>query len=512
MSLGCDNKKYALISVFDKNNVEKIVEFLIKKKYEIISTGGTLKYLREKGFSPIEISDYTGFPEILDGRVKTLHPKVHAGILSLRDKMEHMETNKNYNIPYIDFVVVNLYPFFEKVNSDLSFNEKIEFIDIGGPTLLRAAAKNFKDVVVLSDPKDYELVIDEFERKESISYETRKYLAFKVFNMISSYDACISNFLYDKSYGFPEYLSLSYKKDFDLRYGENPHQKASFYIDSYYDGFFKNFEKLHGKELSYNNIKDIDAAWKIACEFENPVAVGVKHNVPCFVAVADNLYNAYLKGLRCDDISIFGGIVAFNGKVCSDLAKKLNEIFLEIIIANDFSDEALYILKKKKNLRIIKIKDNKIKQKYDFSPVDGGILLQEYDNFLFEGFNVVTSKVPDNYLKDQMIFAYKVVKYCKSNAIVVTTDFATSGIAGGQVNRIWAAKQALSRAKDRFNQIDVLASDGFFPFPDVVEEALKYGVKAIIQPGGSIKDNESIELAEKNNIIMVITNTRHFKH
>lgn len=503
--------KYALVSVYDKNDVEKIVEFLIKNNYKIISTGGTLKYLVNKGFDVIDIVDFTGFPEVLDGRVKTLHPKIHAGILSIRDKKEHREINEKYSFPFIDFVVVNLYPFFEKVNENLSFEEKIEFIDIGGPTLLRASAKNFKDVVVITKPEHYELVIKEYEKNGFISFQTRKFLAFNVFNMLSSYDACIANFLFEDKFGLPEYFSFSYKKNFDLRYGENPHQKAAFYIDNFYNGWLKDFEKLQGKELSYNNIKDMDAAWKIASEFEEPVAVGVKHNVPCFVAMSDNIFNAYLKGLKCDDISIFGGIVAFNRKVDSRLANKLNEIFLEIIIAPDYEEDALEIFKKKKNLRVIKT-NKKINQKFDFSPVDGGILLQEYDDKLYSELNIVTSKKPDEYLLQEMIFAYKVVKYCKSNSIVTVTDFSTSGISGGQVNRIWAAKEALSRAKEKFEKIDVLASDGFFPFPDVVEEAIKYGVKAIIQPGGSLRDSDSIELAEKNGIIMVITGMRHFKH
>ena len=502
---------YALISVYDKRNIEIIANFLKNNNYKIISTGGTLKHLKDLGFDIINITDYTGFPEILNGRVKTLHPKVYGGILSLRENNNHIDTNKKYDIPYIDFVIVNLYPFFEKVHENIDFEEKLEFIDIGGPSLLRAAAKNFKDIVVLSDPDDYTNVINEYEKTKVISYNTRKYLAYKVFSYVSAYDSTISKFLYENEFGFPDYLTLSYKKSFNLRYGENPQQKAAYYIDNYYLGSCSNFVKLQGKELSYNNIRDMDAAWKIACEFDEPVAVGVKHSVPCFVAVSDNLLNAYLKGLKCDDISIFGGIVAFNGKVYKELANKLTEIFLEIIIASDYDEESLKVLSKKKNLRVIKIKE-KIKQKYDFTPVDGGLLFQEYDSELINSFEIVSKKIPNEEIKKEMIFAYKVVKYCKSNAIVVATDFATSGISGGQVNRIWAAKEALKRAFERFGKIDILASDGFFPFPDVVQEAAKYNVKAIIQPGGSINDKESILEADKNDITMVFTNTRHFKH
>ena len=500
--------KRALISVYDKSGILELVKFLRKNNVEIISTGGTFKYLKENNIEVTEISEITGSCEMLDGRVKTLHPIIHGGILAMRDNQEHMETLRERNIETIDMVVVNLYPFFEKVKEDLSFEEKVEFIDIGGPTMLRAAAKNFKDVVVISNVLDYKRVINEIEENYDVSLKTRKVLSGKVFNLMSAYDAAISNFLLQEEEEYPEYLSVSYKKLQSLRYGENPHQSAVYYGSCETKGAMNSFKVLNGKELSYNNIKDVDIAWKVACEFDDEIACcALKHNTPCGVAIGDTVLDAYKKAYECDSVSIFGGIVAVNRTIDEDTAKEMSKIFLEVIIAPNYTEEALEILKSKKNLRVLECKVNPSNKNYMVS-VDGGILVQEEDKKLIDELNVVTKKKPtDDEIKD-MLFAMKVVKYVKSNAIVVAKDNMAIGIGGGQVNRIWAACEALERGKGA----TVLASDAFFPFRDVVEECAKYNIKAIIQPGGSIRDDESIQECDKHDIGMVMTGIRHFKH
>lgn len=498
--------KRALISVFNKEGILDMAKFLSDRGVEIISTGGTYKHLKENGIKVIEVSEVTGFDEILDGRVKTLHPFIHGGLLAVRNNPEHMETISNKGITPIDMVIVNLYPFFEKVNADISFEDKVEFIDIGGPTMIRSAAKNFQDVVVLTDVKDYEEVKNQIDKYEDVDYETRKHLAGKVFNLTSAYDAAISGFLLGEE-TYPEYLSVSYRKLMDLRYGENPHQNAAYYVSTTKSGAMRDFEQLNGKELSYNNIKDMDIAWKVVWEFDETTCCALKHNTPCGVAVSDNVYDAYVKAYSCDPISIFGGIVAFNKKVDKKTAEKLVEIFLEIVIAPEFDEDAMEVLKTKKNLRVIKC-TTKPSKAMELVTVDGGILVQESDSAMVGDLDYVTEKKPtDEQMKD-LLFGMKVVKYVKSNAIVVVKDGMAVGIGGGQVNRIWAAAQALDRAKDGV----VLASDAFFPFSDVVEEANKYGIKAIIQPGGSINDKLSIEACNKFGIPMVLTGIRHFKH
>ncbi|AUN00153.1 bifunctional phosphoribosylaminoimidazolecarboxamide formyltransferase/IMP cyclohydrolase [Clostridium botulinum] len=497
--------KRALISVFDKTGILDLAKFLESRDVEIISTGGTYKHLKENGVKVIDIEEVTGFPEMLDGRVKTLNPLIHGGILAIRDNEEHMKVIEEKGINPIDMVVVNLYPFFNKVEENLSFDEKVEFIDIGGPTMIRAAAKNFKDVVVLTDTKDYENVINEIKENNQVNTQTRKKLAGKVFNLMSAYDAAISNFLLEEEY--PEYLTLSYKKNMDLRYGENPHQTAAYYTSTVGKYPMKNFEKLNGKELSYNNIKDMDIAWKTVCEFEEVACCALKHNTPCGVAIGDTIQEAYTKAYECDLISIFGGIVAFNRKVDKKTAENLAKIFLEIVVAPDFDEDALEVLKNKKNLRVIKCEEKSTEGK-DMAKVDGGILVQKSDNKLLEDTKVVTEKSPTEQEMKDLIFGMKVVKYVKSNAIVVVKDGMAKGIGGGQVNRIWAAKEALDRAGDGV----VLASDAFFPFGDVAEEAAKWGIKAIIQPGGSIRDEESIKVCNEKGISMIFTGIRHFKH
>jgi phosphoribosylaminoimidazolecarboxamide formyltransferase / IMP cyclohydrolase len=498
--------KRALISVYDKTNLLPLAQFLQSRGVEILSTGGTYKFLKENGIAVTEVSDVTGFEEILDGRVKTLHPIIHSGILAVRDNKEHMKTLRRKEIVPIDMVVVNLYPFFEKVEEDLSFEEKIEFIDIGGPTMLRAAAKNFKDVIVLTDTSDYERVMSQLERPGIVDFQTRKQLAGKVFNLMSAYDAAISNYLLeDESY--PEYLTLSYRKRQDLRYGENPHQGAAYYTATTGRGAMKSFSQLHGKELSYNNIKDMDMAWKVVCEFEDTVCCAVKHNTPCGAALGTSVKEAYIKTYECDPISIFGGIAAFNRAVDKETAEELVKIFLEIVIAPGFSEEALEVLKEKKNLRIVKAVSMP-NDRMEFTAVDGGVLVQETDRKLIDSIDYVTESKPDKGQMIDLMFGMKIVKFVKSNAIVVVKDGKAVGIGGGQTNRIWAAAQALDRGKDGV----VLASDAFFPFEDVVEEAAKHNIKAIIQPGGSVRDKDSIEACNRNGIAMVFTGMRHFKH
>jgi phosphoribosylaminoimidazolecarboxamide formyltransferase / IMP cyclohydrolase len=498
--------KRALISVYNKTGILDFSRFLKAMKVEIISTGGTYKFLKENGIEVTEVAEVTDFPEMLDGRVKTLHPYIHGGILAIRDNKEHMEVINQRGIEPIDMVVVNLYPFFEKVREEISFEEKVEFIDIGGPTMIRAAAKNFKDVAVITDTRDYETVINEIKEQGELLYNTRRKLAGKVFNLMAAYDAAISNFLLEDEV-FPEYFTKSYKKAYDLRYGENPHQNAAYYVSAVEQGAMKNFEVLNGKELSYNNLKDLDIAWKVVCEFEETVCCGLKHNSPCGVAIGDSISEAYKKAYDCDPVSIFGGIVAVNKKLDKAAAEEMVKTFLEVVAAPDFEEDALSVLRTKKNLRVIKCHQTP-EAKLGLVSVDGGLLVQEEDNKLINDLKIVTQSKPSEEETKQLLFGMKVVRYVKSNAIVVVKDGMAVGIGGGQVNRIWAAAQALDRAGDGV----VLASDAFFPFRDVVDEAAKYNIKAIIQPGGSLRDEESIEACNEHGISMIFTGIRHFKH
>ncbi len=499
--------KRALISVFHKTNISEFAKFLIEQGYEIISTGGTKKRLEEDGLSVIDISEVTDFPEMLDGRVKTLHPKIHGGILSIRSNDEHVNTMKEHGIAPIDMVVVNLYPFFAKVNDDISFEEKVEFIDIGGPTMLRSAAKNFQDVVVVSDIHDYGKIKKEIEERGDVSRETRRQLAAKVFNLTSAYDAAVSEFLFGDDDVFPTYLNASYRKIMDLRYGENPHQEAAYYVSTTCDGSMRDFDQLGGKALSFNNIRDMDVAWKVVCEFDETAVCALKHSTPCGVAIGSSPADAYQKAFDCDPISIFGGIVACNKEIDKDAAKAMKDIFLEIVIAPSFSDDALKILEKKKNLRIIQA-NAKPQDRYDYVKVDGGLLVQDADLHFTKEYRTVTDRKPTDTEMDNLIFAMKVVKHVKSNGIVVVKDLAATGIGGGETSRIWAARQAAKRAGDGW----VMASDAFFPFDDVVKLCAKRKITAIIQPGGSIRDEDSIKACNKHKIAMVFTGIRHFKH
>ena len=499
-------KKRALISVFYKENILEFSKFLMEHDYEILSTGGTYRYLQENGVPVIEVSEVTKMQEMLDGRVKTLHPVIHGGILAVRGNEEHMSCTEKLGIHTIDMVVVNLYPFFEKVQSDISFEEKIEFIDIGGPTMLRSAAKSFQDVVVISDPSDYEVVKEDISISGEVSYEHRKCFAGKVFNLTSAYDAAISNFLLEED--FPRYFSTSYEKKMDLRYGENPHQKAAYYVSTTENGAMKDFIQHQGKELSFNNLRDMDVAWKVVQEFDEEIACcGLKHSTPCGVAIAETVEDAFEKAYSCDPTSIFGGIVSFNREVNAKTAEELTKIFLEIIIAPSYTKEALEVLAKKKNLRVIEC-HQKPTDKMNLVKVDGGLLVQEEDRVNLDNLQVVTKKDPTEEEKKDLLFGMKVVKHVKSNAIVVVKNQMALGIGTGEVNRIWATQQAIERAGKGV----VLASDAFFPFRDVVDCCAENHIQAIIQPGGSMRDQESIDACDEHGISMIFTGIRHFKH
>ena len=503
-------KKRVLISISDKSGLTEFAQFLEKNNYQLISTGGTFKHLKDAGLSPIQIDEVTNFPEMLDGRVKTLNPKVHGGLLAVRDNKEHMDTVAAHGIELIDMVVVNLYPFFENAGKNIPLDEKVEFIDIGGPSMLRSAAKNFKSVTVITNVEDYEKVKSEIETSGDTTLETRKTLAGKVFNLTSAYDAAISKMLLEEEY--PQYLNASYKKVSDLRYGENPHQSAAYYVSTVENGAMKDFEQLGGKELSFNNLRDMDLCWKVVNEFKNEMACcAVKHSTPCGVAIGNTAVETYTKTFECDPVSIFGGIVAMNYKVDAATAEELGKTFLEIVMAVDFEEKALEILRQKKNLRIIKIK-NPVSDKQTWVKIDGGLLVQDCDNQFSEEIKTVTEKQPTEEQRKALLFAQRVVKYVKSNAIVVSNGTQALGIGGGQVNRIWATQQAVERAKEKFSGELVLASDAFFPFRDVVDFCAEKDIKAIIQPGGSIKDEESIQAANQHGIPMLLTGMRHFLH
>ena len=503
-------KKRALLSVSDKTGLLDFARFLANQNYELVSTGGTFQHLQDAGLHPVQIEEVTRFPEMLDGRVKTLHPMVHGGLLAVRGNAAHMQTVEQHGIGLIDLVVVNLYPFFEHVNTDKTLAEKVEFIDIGGPSMLRSAAKNFTSVTVITDVADYDVVKEEIAAQGDTTLETRKKLAGKVFNLTSAYDAAIAKLLLDEP--FPAYLNASYRKVSDLRYGENPHQAAAYYVSTSETGAMKDFEVLGGKELSFNNLRDMDLCWKVVNEFREDMACcAVKHSTPCGVAIGTNPLETYQRTFSCDPVSIFGGIIGMNFTVDAATAEELNKTFLEIVMAPDFDADALEILRKKKNLRIIKIK-NPVADKQTWVKIDGGILVQDTDNAFSTDIKTVTTTQPTSEQKDALLFAQRVVKYVKSNAIVVSDGKQALGIGGGQVNRIWAAQQAVERAKSKFSGALVLASDAFFPFRDVVDFCAEQGITAIIQPGGSVKDQDSIEAADAHGLPMMFTGMRHFYH
>lgn len=519
-------KKRAIISVSDKTGIVDFAKGLVELGFEIISTGGTRKILQENNISTINISDITSFPECLDGRVKTMHPNIHAGVLAIRSNKNHMDQLKEHNINTIDLVCINLYPFKDTIRKkDVQLEDAIENIDIGGPTLLRAAAKNYQDVIVVIDNKDYELIIKKLN-EGGVSKEEKFVFASKVFEHTAHYDAIISSYLFDKTKEinksnvtsqYQDTVTLTYEKVQDLRYGENPHQTACFYKESISDAVcLSDAKQLHGKELSFNNINDANGAIEIVKEFDDPTVVAVKHANPCGVGSADTIIQAYKKAYDSDPVSIFGGIIATNKEVCKETAEEINKIFVEIVIAPSYSKEALEVLTAKKNIRVLKLEglsNNKKSKGYDMKKVFGGMLIQDYNNELYdnEQLKVVTNNKPtDEQLKD-MEFAMKVVKHTKSNGIVLVKNKQTIGIGPGQTNRVTALRIAIDYAKEKCNGA-VLASDAFFPFEDCVEEANNASIKAIIQPGGSIRDNDSIKACDKYNITMVFTGKRHFKH
>ncbi|MDR2485023.1 MAG: bifunctional phosphoribosylaminoimidazolecarboxamide formyltransferase/IMP cyclohydrolase [Treponema sp.] len=537
-------KKRALISVYDKKGAGELASFLVESGWEILSTGGTAKYLGEENIPVIDVSAVTGFPEFLDGRVKTLHPAIHGGVLAKRNRASHLETLEQQGFAPIDLVCVNLYPFFEKVQGKLSEEETLEFIDIGGTAMLRSGAKNYHDVIVLTDPADYEEVIAGL-KIGTLPVIFRKRLAGKAFDLTAAYDAAIARYLLDETY--PSYWPVSIKKAHSLRYGENSHQSAALYLNTDKSGAFSSMEQLGGKELSYNNIRDIDLAWKAVCAFglsadgtspqgeeeitrllpdlpqpPSVCCVAVKHTTPCGIALGKDLAEAYAKAYSCDPVSIFGGIVACNVPVDPVNAEKLSDMFLDIIIAPGFDEEALKILKQKKDLRIMKTRYAP-REKLECISIDGGLLVQDSDRKLIEKWDVVTQAQPEPRDVQDMLFSIRAVSYVKSNAIVVVKKQAALGIGSGETNRIWAAELALNRAAravataaqagtDDGEPARVLASDAFFPFPDVIEVAAATGIKTIVQPGGSQKDRSLVEICDKLGVAMVFTGTRHFRH
>ena len=504
--------KRALISVSDKTNIVEFAKGLEKHGFEVISTGGTYTHLKNNGVSCISIEDVTHFPEILEGRVKTLHPKIHGGLLSKRGNELHNKHVAENNIEYIDLVCVNLYPFEATVKKEgVSEEEIIENIDIGGPSMLRSAAKNFNDVTVVTDINDYEKILEELEQG-GITYETRRALAIKVFNTTASYDAAIANYFNKKDNLVPERLTLSYKLQDSLRYGENPHQKAYHYVQDNNESYaLQNAVQLHGKEMSYNNIQDASAALDILSEFEEITCVAVKHMNPCGVATGNSVFEAYSRAYEADPVSIFGGIVAVNGKVDKETAEKMHSIFLEIILATDYDEEALEILTKKKNLRIYKLSEKNNNHEQQIKSVRGGILVQDFNNKLADEYESVTEKKVDESQQRDVEFGLKVVKHVKSNAIVVVKNGQTLGIGAGQMNRVGSCKIALEQAGEKVKGA-VLASDAFFPMRDSADIAADYGIAAIVQPGGSIRDQESIDACNEKGVAMVFSKIRHFKH
>lgn len=509
-------KKRALISVSNKYNLIPFAQRLQDMDYEIISTGGTLKLLVDSGIDAKSVETVTGFPEILEGRVKTLHPKVHGGLLAKREEKSHMEALQENDIDPIDMVVVNLYPFKETVTKQGATEEDIiENIDIGGPTMLRAAAKNFKDVIVVVDPADYEKVAENL-KSGRLSEETRKRLAAKVFRHTANYDAMIARYFNETTDEmFPKDYTFTFEKVQDLRYGENPHQQAAFYEDVQYKGIsLATAKQLHGKELSFNNIQDANAALEIVAEYDEPAVVAVKHMNPCGIGLADNLSDAFKRAYEADPISIFGGIIACNREVDKETAEQMHEIFLEIVMAPSFTDEAKKVLMQKKNIRLLEMIDAEEEQKTEkITTVKGGILVQTSDDGKVEeaDLEVVTDRKPTAEEIEDLLFSWKAVKHVKSNAIVLAKNKQTVGIGAGQMNRIGAANIAIEQADEKAKGA-VMASDAFFPMPDTVEAAAKAGVTAIIQPGGSKRDQDSIDVCNSNGIAMVYTNMRHFKH
>ena len=512
----------AILSVTDKTGLVEFARKLSQMGVELISTGGTAKLLRDSGIAVKDISELTGFPEMLDGRVKTLHPKVHGGILHIRDNAQHREAVATHGIKPIDMVVVNLYAF-EKTASkpDVSFHELIENIDIGGPSMVRSAAKNFQDVAIVTSPDDYEAIAQEMQSADgSLSLATKWRLAQKAFATTAAYDSAIASTLERvaapegklalEEQSFPRTLRLSFEKAFDLRYGENPHQMAALYSDGSGKGV-ANGKQLQGKELSYNNIVDLQAAWDLAQEFDEPVCAIIKHTNPCGTAVAKTLAEAYRRALECDPVSAFGGVIGVNRPVDSETAGEMAKLFLEVIAAPKFDDAAREIFASKKNLRLVEVVP--MEQKWVLKNVSGGVLLQDNDMrpLTAADLKIVTERKPTEHEMSDLLFAWKVGKHVKSNAILYARNGQSTGVGAGQMSRVDSARIGAMKSVLGIKG-SVAASDAFFPFPDGVEVIAEAGATAIIQPGGSVRDREVIDTANKLGLAMVLTGVRHFRH
>lgn len=507
----------ALVSVSDKCGVVEFAQNLRRLGWEIIATGGTMKLLQESGVEVINISDVTGFPEICDGRVKTLHPKVHGGLLARRDDESHLQALRDNGIEFIDMVCVNLYPFRQTIAKEgVTMEDAIENIDIGGPSMLRSAAKNYRDVTVVCDPQDYARIIAEIEQSGNTTLETRLQLSAKAYTHTAEYDMCIATYMRDKA-ALNEKLFASFDLVQTLRYGENPHQSAKFYRSADEVPYsLATAKQLNGKELSYNNIQDANAALNIVREFSEPFCVGLKHMNPCGAAIGKDVKKAWQKAYEADTVSIFGGIVAVNRELTAEVAELMKPIFLEIIMAPSFSEEALAILSTKKNLRLLQVDmSSSSNGQMQYVTVNGGVLVQalDTDTLTVEESMCVTERKPSASELSDMNFGWRIVKHVKSNAIVVVKDGHTVGVGAGQMNRVGSAEIALKQAAAAgFTENLTLASDGFFPFDDTVTLAQKYGVTALVQPGGSVRDEDSVKRANEFGMTMTMTGMRHFKH
>ncbi|MBU0732143.1 bifunctional phosphoribosylaminoimidazolecarboxamide formyltransferase/IMP cyclohydrolase [Patescibacteria group bacterium] len=508
--------KRALISVSNKEGVVEFAKELDKMDIEIVSTGGTYKLLEENGVKVREMADFTGFPEMMDGRVKTMHPKVAGGLLAVRDNKEHMKSAKENDIEMIDLVVVNLYPFEETIRKKtVKMEEAIENIDIGGPTMLRAAAKNWKYVAAVTDPKDYDLVLKKLQEKDqTVCEETRYYLAQKVFAHTAYYDSLIADYL-NKDNDLKQEMSFGYKKMYDLRYGENPHQKSAFYREPIIqEPSIATGKVLQGKQLSYNNIMDADAALDIVKEFKDPAAVVIKHANPAGVSQQDDITEAFEKAYAADSLSAFGGVIALNRDCTKEIAEELAKVFVEIVIAPSFDNDAHDVLAKKKNLRLIEVGPiSKEPHLWDMRKVVGGMLIQDLDRLIVteKDLEVATKIKPKKEDIQEMLFAWKVIKHIKSNGILFTRDMTTVGVGAGQMSRVDSTKVALMKAEGNVEGC-ILASDAFFPFRDSIDEIADKKIRAIIQPGGSKRDAEVIAACNEHKIPMVFTGSRAFKH
>ena len=539
--------KRALISVSDKTGVIEFAKSLANFGVKIISTGGTAKILRDAGLEVTEVSEVTGFPEMMDGRVKTLHPKIHGAFLALRDNEKHLAAMKTHDIEPIDLVVVNLYPFEQTVeNENILLEEAVEQIDIGGPAMIRSASKNWRDVAVVTDAKLYEYVLDELKKNDgAISLEVRQRLATLAYTRTASYDLAISSYLAkqlssedldflepfnplgnlmfietdleesENDSELEDFVSIELAKVCDLRYGENPHQQAALY-ETGESGGIARAEQLHGKEMSFNNYVDAEAAWNLVCEFDELACAIIKHTNPSGVGIGESDEIAYRRALATDPISAFGGIVAFNQSVDAQVAESVNEIFTEVVLALEFEAEALDIFKKKKNLRVLRVEKSAGRNLLEYKQISGGFLAQNRDDLIItaQDLKVVSEKQPTDAEIRALLFAWKVCKHVKSNAIVFANENQTVGVGAGQMNRVDSVRIAAMRAGKSELELKntVLASDAFFPFRDNVDEAAKFGISAIIQPGGSVKDEEVIQAANEHELAMVFTGVRHFKH